>query len=32
MGARQVKETCRYLGGFDLWREKWYEEGVNYDL
>src|SRR5262247_2074778 len=27
MGARQPRETCRYLGGFDPWRGRWYEEG-----
>src|SRR5258706_8937600 len=27
MGARQPRETCRYVGGFDPWRGRWYEEG-----
>src|SRR5262245_22377203 len=27
MGARQPRKTCRYLGGFDPWRGRWYEEG-----
>src|SRR6266571_3275432 len=27
MGARQPRKTCRYLGDFDHWRGRWYEEG-----
>src|ERR671937_754369 len=27
MGTRQPRNTCRYLGDFDPWRRRWYEEG-----
>src|SRR5262249_30822074 len=27
MGARQLGEICQYLGDFDHWRGRWYEEG-----
>src|ERR671923_2867498 len=27
MGTRQPGKTCQYLGDFDHWHGRWYEEG-----